>query len=82
MVTTPNPRGKALLPTNEKNHECKSPSGRCFTAGKKFVATFKVALKNYLHEGFFYKLLLGHFEGYFLGSHFRNHFESFLSSFF
>ncbi|XP_045123660.1 uncharacterized protein LOC123511596 isoform X2 [Portunus trituberculatus] len=31
---TPNPlRGKDLLPTENENHECQAPSGRCFTGG-------------------------------------------------
>ncbi|XP_063850413.1 uncharacterized protein LOC135094333 isoform X5 [Scylla paramamosain] len=31
---TPNPlRGKDLLPTENENHECQAPSGRCFTVG-------------------------------------------------
>ncbi|KAK8737060.1 hypothetical protein OTU49_004780, partial [Cherax quadricarinatus] len=31
---TTNPqRGKPLLPTDSENHECKAPSGRCFTGG-------------------------------------------------
>ncbi|XP_050705444.1 thyroid peroxidase-like [Eriocheir sinensis] len=31
---TPNPlRGKLLLPTEQENHECQAPSGRCFIGG-------------------------------------------------
>jgi len=33
LRSTRNLRGKPLLPTEAENHECKAPSGRCFTGG-------------------------------------------------
>ncbi|XP_063866938.1 heme peroxidase 2-like [Scylla paramamosain] len=36
---TPNPlRGKDLLPTENENHECQAPSGRCFTGGDTWAS--------------------------------------------
>ena len=41
---TKNPvRGKPLLPTDPENHECKAPSGRCFTGGRRSLSFFKVS---------------------------------------
>ena len=38
---TPNPlRGKDLLPTENENHECQAPSGRCFTGGEIWFLSF------------------------------------------